>query len=144
MTYLEPIWYPIALKERGVLEGYGDANNPVVQQYYRDAGHPEIRHDSVPWCAAFVGAMLHRAGIKPSGSLMARSYLQWGQRLERPKKGCITIISRGASTWTGHVFFWVQPGYGLGGNQRDKVSIAPYNPARTLGYRWPIDYRREI
>jgi hypothetical protein len=35
-----------------VTEALGTANNPAVQAYYRDAGHPEVTHDSVPWCAA--------------------------------------------------------------------------------------------
>lgn len=64
-----PRWYELALGERGVKEAPGAADNPVVQAYYKDAGHPEVKHDSVPWCAAFVGAMLARSGIKPSGSL---------------------------------------------------------------------------
>ena len=72
-----PRWYELALSERGVKEGPGEADNPVVRAYYKDAGHPEVKHDSVPWCAAFVGAMLTRSGIKPSGSLAARSYLAW-------------------------------------------------------------------
>jgi hypothetical protein len=45
-----------------VKEWPADSDKPVVQAYYKDAGHPEVRHDSVPWCAAFVSAMLARAG----------------------------------------------------------------------------------
>lgn len=47
-----PRWYGLALAKRRVTEALGTANNPAVQAYYRDAGHPEVTHDSVPWCAA--------------------------------------------------------------------------------------------
>ena len=138
----QPEWFALALAERGVKEAPGSANNPVVQAYYRDAGHPETRHDSVPWCAAFVGAMLARVGLQPSGSLAARSYLKWGRQLERPHAGCIVVLKRGNSSWQGHVAFFVrEEGRGLvclGGNQTDRVSFATYPKARVLGYRWPV------
>mgnify|MGYP003498752797 FL=1 len=136
-----PNWYELALAERGVKEAPGEANNPVVQAYYKDAGHPEVRHDKVPWCAAFVGAMLKRAGIKPSGSLAALSYLDWGKKLSEPKQGCVVIMRRGNSSWQGHVAFYEKDAgvriVCLGGNQSDRVSFASYPKSKVLGYRWP-------
>jgi len=132
-----PLWYALALQERGVVEGPGPKDNPRVQAYYRDAGFPGVKHDSVPWCAAFVGAMLKRANERPSGSLLARSYLKWGEVLRQPKIGCIVIMQRGNSTFLGHVAFYAGPGLILGGNQSDKVSIAGFDPRSVLGYRWP-------
>jgi uncharacterized protein (TIGR02594 family) len=137
MTYIMPLWYELALNERGVVEGPGPRDNPRVQKYYADAGFPEVKHDSVPWCAAFVGAMLKRANERPSGSLLARSYLKWGDVLRKPKQGCIVVLARGNSTFLGHVAFYVRPGCILGGNQSDKVSIAPFDSRKVLGYRWP-------
>lgn len=138
MVEVDPIpWYTLALKERGVLEAPGGKDNPKVVAYYRDAGFPSVKHDAVPWCAAFVGAMLKRAGIKPSGSLLARSYLNWGKKISSPVKGCVVVLQRGSSTFLGHVCFYVSPGMGLGGNQSDRVSIAPFNAKRILGYRMP-------
>jgi uncharacterized protein (TIGR02594 family) len=138
-----PKWYELALAERGVKEAPGTTNNPVVQAYYRDAGHPEIKHDSVPWCAAFVGAMLKRAKLKPSGSLAARSYLGWGKQLKQPKQGAIVVFKRGNSSWQEHVaFFDREEGARLicfGGNQSDRVCFAPYPKSRLLGFRWPSD-----
>lgn len=133
----QPYWFVLALQERGIIEGPGATDNPKVQAYYRDSGFPQIKHDATPWCAAFVGAMLKRAGIKPSGSLLARSYLAWGRGLSFPRVGCIVVLQRGKSSFLGHVTFYAGPGYGLGGNQRDMVSIAPFDPTRVLGYRWP-------
>lgn len=137
-----PIWYELALHERGVKESAGAADNPAVQAYYKDAGHPEVKHDSVPWCAAFVGAMLARSGIKPSGSLSARSYLDWGTKLAAPRQGCIVVLKRGKG-WQGHVTFFDREENGLlvclGGNQSDSVGFAAYRKALVLGLRWPAD-----
>jgi uncharacterized protein (TIGR02594 family) len=138
-----PKWYELALAERGVKEAAGPADNPTVQGYYRDAGHPEVKHDAVPWCAAFVGAMLARAGIKPSGELAARSYLSWGRKLAAPRRGCVVVLRRGGSSWQGHVtFFEREEGAKLvclGGNQSDSVCFATYPKSKVLGYRWPTD-----
>ena len=135
-------WYALALAERGVKEAPGAADNSTVRAYYRDAGHPEVKHDSVPWCAAFVGAMLARCGIKPSGSLAARSYLNWGLKLAAPRQGCIVVLKRGRG-WQGHVTFFDREENRLyvclGGNQSDKVCFATYRKSLVLGLRWPAD-----
>ena len=135
-----PRWYELALAERGVKEAPGASDNPAVQAYYKDAGHPEVKHDFVPWCAAFVGAMLARADIKPSGSLAARSYLTWGIKLDVPRQGCIVVLKRGKG-WQGHVTFFDREESGLyvclGGNQSDKVCFATYRKSLIMGLRWP-------
>jgi uncharacterized protein (TIGR02594 family) len=132
--------YELALKEIGTVE-WKDGSNPKVVAYFRDAGHPVVVDDATAWCAAFVGAMLKRAGIKPSGSLLARSYLKWGQEvpIAQAKRGDIGIIPRGDSTWQGHVFFIdrIVGGrvYALGGNQSDSVNVTTYPAASLLGVR---------
>ena len=130
----------LAIAEIGTVE-WAKGSNPKVVAYYRDAGHPEIVDDEVAWCAAFVGAMLKRAGIKPSGSLAARSYLQWGSAvpIAQIKRGDIGVIPRGNSSWQGHVFF-IESVKGsnviaVGGNQRDSVSRATYPISVLLGVR---------
>lgn len=137
----EPKWLTLARAELGVKEGAGAANNPRVVRYYDDAGHPEVDHDDVAWCAAFVGAMLKRAGLPHSGSLAARSYLTWGKAVTKPYPGCVAVFKRGKG-WQGHVcFFLSQSAKGiqvLGGNQGDAVSIMWMSPADLLGYREPV------
>lgn len=137
----EPKWLTLARAELGVREGAGAANNPRVLAYYKDAGHEEVDHDDVAWCAAFVGAMLHRAGLPTSGSLAARSYLTWGKGISKPYPGCIAVFKRGKS-WQGHVAFYLSQGEAgiqvLGGNQGDAVSIMRMKPSDLLGYREPV------
>jgi uncharacterized protein (TIGR02594 family) len=137
----EPKWLTLARAELGVREGAGAANSPTVLKYYEDAGHPEVDHDDVAWCAAFVGAMLHRAGLPHSGSLAARSYLTWGKAVAKPYPGCVAVFKRGTG-WQGHVAFYLSQGSKgitiLGGNQGDAVSIMTMKPSDLLGYREPV------
>jgi len=132
-------WYDLAVKELWTQEFAGAMNNPTIVRYYADATG-QRQPDSVPWCAAFVGAMLERAGYRGSRSLAARSYLRWGQKLVTPRLGCIVVLQRGES-WQGHVGFFVRKDANnlllLGGNQRNRVSYEPYGLNRLLGYRWP-------
>ncbi|MBK8086018.1 MAG: hypothetical protein IPK28_20525 [Devosia sp.] len=72
---------------------------------YAEAGFAGIKAASVAWCAAFKGAMLRRAGYQGSGSLAARSYLDYGEVIEpnNAKRGDIAIFKRGTAggraTW---------------------------------------------
>jgi uncharacterized protein (TIGR02594 family) len=137
----QPTWLDHAWADLGVLERSGDANNPRVLAYYRDSGHPDIRSEEVAWCAAFVGACLARASVKPTGSLMARSYLDWGVAVDAPRLGAIAILSRGDDPSLGHVGFVVGINGNqlllLGGNQSDAVRIEAFTTDRLLGLRWP-------
>lgn len=135
-------WLDLARSEIGTHEIAGSADNPRVMAYYRDAGHPEIDHDETPWCAAFVGAMLKRAGYPHTGSLAARSYCTYGTRLEKPAPGCIMVMTRGGNSWEGHVAFYLEDAGAnirvLGGNQRDAVNVAEYPKSKVIAYRMPV------
>lgn len=133
--------YDLAFKEIGTYE-WAEGSNPKVVQYYADSGNAGIKDDSVAWCAAFVGAMLKRAGYKGTGSLAARSYLKWGESIaERDIQiGDVIVLARGNSTWQGHVFFAAgkpRNGFidGLGGNQQDAVNIQRHRLTKFLGAR---------
>lgn len=132
----------LAVKEIGVKE-WKDGENPVILAYFKDAGHPQIVDDETAWCAAFVGAMLKRLGLKPTGSLLARSYLNYGTPVEYKDvlPGDIFIKPRGNSTWQGHVAIVLRKKGAfvecVGGNQKNQVSIATYNASSALGFRRP-------
>lgn len=133
-------WMDAAWSHVGVRETKGKAATPAIVAMYADAGHAEITSDEVPWCAAFVGSCLKGAGLPNTGSLLARSYLDYGTKLEDPRVGCIAVFKRGAPP-SGHVAFVTGWGAGhvrvIGGNQGDAVSEANYREADVLGYRWP-------
>jgi uncharacterized protein (TIGR02594 family) len=113
-----------------------------VLHYYERAGHGEIHDDDVPWCAAFVGAMLADVGIKGSHSLAARSYETWGVSLQTPIYGCVGVKKRrGGAVWQGHVGFVVAASadriWLLAGNQGDAVSVASFPREDFTAFRWP-------
>lgn len=137
----EPVWLRRAKQEIGVKEIPGPKHSARVLSYWELSKLP-FRDDETPWCAGFVGAMLEDVGIKSTRSGMARSYATWGQPCG-PVPGAIVVFWRGSKTGTaGHIGFVVgkdQAGniMTLGGNQGNAVTIAPFSPARVLGYRWP-------
>ncbi len=134
-------WYKLAQDEEGTKEIRGAKHNPKVVKYFAEAGFAGIKDDETAWCAAFANAMLERAGYAGSKSLAARSFLNWGKKLKRPKMGCIVVFKRGNSSWQGHVGFYAGENkthiYVLGGNQRNMVNVSRYPKSKFLGYRWP-------
>ena len=133
--------FEIARGYIGTTEGPGLEDNPTIMAMYASVGHEWVEHDSVAWCAAFVGHCLERAGIRSTRRLTARSYLDWGVPVEiaDAQTGDIAVIPRGTSSWQGHVFFidriegpWV---WGLGGNQNDAVNVKRYPVSKLLGVR---------
>lgn len=134
-------WLDLARQQLGVHEVAGAASSGVVQAYFQTAAGAKYA-DSVPWCAAFVGAMLEAAGYRGTGSLMARSYLTWGTELKAPRVGAVVVFKRGTPP-AGHVGFITGVDGPtikcLGGNQGNAVSIASYARSSVLGYRWPSE-----
>jgi uncharacterized protein (TIGR02594 family) len=134
--------YELAKQDDGTWE-WSDGHNPKVLQYFKDVGHAWVKDDETAWCAAFVGAMLKRAGSAHTGKLNARSYLDWGEEVEHldeAAEGDIAVFWRGSpDSWQGHVGFYVRHDetyvYVLGGNQGNQVNIRPYKRDRLLGIR---------
>lgn len=132
--------FELARAEIGTVE-WRDGHNPKVVAYFRDSGNAGVKDDETAWCAAFVGAMLRRAGISGTGKLNARSYLDWGIPVDRKdaQPGDVVIFKRGNSSWQGHVAFFVKDRGKLidvlGGNQSNAVNIKGYQAAALLGIR---------
>lgn len=75
-------WITEARKHIGQMEIKGPRHNPLIIQFWKDIKRGGIKDDETPWCAAFVGAMLERSGIKSTRFESAKSYLNWGFRLK--------------------------------------------------------------
>lgn len=132
-------WLEEAEKHMGLRETKGPAHSATILQFWKDIKRGGIKDDETPWCAAFAGAMLERAGIKSSRFESARSYETWGQPLKDPIRGCVVVFSRQGG---GHVGFVVgQDKAGnllvLGGNQGDEVNVRAFPRSRATAYRWP-------
>lgn len=137
----EPFWLTEARKYIGQKEIAGRRHNPFILKWWTLIRAP-FTDDETPWCAGFVGGILESVGIRSSRSAAARSYLNWGDKLDEPVEGCIVVFSRPGAPGSGHVGFVIGRDQNgnllvLGGNQGDAVSIKPFDPDRVLGYRWP-------
>lgn len=141
---IEPPWLEEAHKYLGLKEIPGVRNEPLILKMWRLIGIFGVADDETPWCAAFVGSMLETVGIKSTKSGLAKSYLDWGVKLEFPIIGCIVVFDRKGGG--GHVGFAVGKDKDgnlmvLGGNQGNMVSIKAFPPKRVpLGYFWPKEY----
>ena len=137
-------WMKAAIKELGEREVTGAQSNPRILEYRKMAGIAIGGEDSVvPWCAIFINAMLASAGVKGSGSAMARSFASSHDfiKLNEPVVGCITVISSSRGPASGHVFEYTgEDGLffqGLGGNQNDEVNISMFPKKKLVGHYWP-------
>lgn len=134
-------WVAEAKKHIGLSEIKGPQHRAEILQFWKDIKRGGIKDDETPWCAAFVGAMLERVGVKSSRFESAKSYLQWGRTLSEPVAGCIVVFTREGG---GHVGFLMGKDKEgnllvLGGNQKDAVNVREFPVARATGYRWPLE-----
>lgn len=143
----ELTWLQIARKYLGTHEKVNGKSNPVLLAMLQEMGNFNQeqkawwKETDTPWCGLFVGHCLGKAGravIKDW--YRAKAWSMSGlTKLKAPAYGCLAVKSRQGG---GHVFFVVGKDakgriLGLGGNQGNTVSIAPFNPADIDGYYWP-------
>ena len=129
--------YKAAQKMVGLSE---HEDNRVLASFFKKSLGKNIDPAETPWCAAFVNAVLNSNGGKGTGSLMARSYLEWGTPTKTPKEGDIVVLQRTGDPTKGHVGFYAGEASNgrikvLGGNQGDSVSVKAFPKAMVLGYR---------
>lgn len=136
---MTPEWISEAQKHIGTKEIPGPKHNSKILNWWKAIKRGGIKSDEIPWCAAFVGGCLEAVGIISSRFESAASYKTWGMGLKTPIYGCVAVFTRNGG---GHVGFVVGLDTRgrlmiLGGNQGDKVSIAPFDRSRVVAYRWP-------
>ena len=92
------------------------------------------------WCADFVNFILRRTGHPATNSRAAKSFLEYGKRIDSPRVGAIVVLTRGKNG--GHVGI-VRGTDGAGniivisGNHGNKVWESMYPKNRVLGYVVP-------
>ena len=135
----KPSWLSKAESYVGLKEISGPKNNATVVDFWKKIHLNSISNDEVPWCAAFVGAVLEEDGITSSRSGLAKSYLRWGVPLNTPVLGCIVVFTRKGGGHVGFVEGIDKNGniYVLGGNQSDAVNVKLFKTTNVVGYRWP-------
>jgi len=130
-----------------VREFPGDADNPRIVQYNKSTTLPfgMRNNDETAWCSSFVNWCMMKADIKRTKSALARSWENWGDKLNVPRHGCVVVLKRGDPP-KGHVGFFLEKDGSkivlLGGNQGDAVSVREFDEGNLLSYRWPKDSDR--
>lgn len=140
-TLHSPPWLAVAQAELGVEAHPPGSSNPRITAYHAGtniAGYD----DKASWCSSFIHWCFGQCGVTGTGSALARSWLDWGQALERPAPGCVVVLWRESpESWKGHVGYYLrddgQDVVLLGGNQLGAVREHRYSRTTVLAYRWP-------
>ena len=91
------------------------------------------------WCADFINFILRRTGHTTTNSRAAKSFLDYGKRIDSPRVGAIVVLARGNG---GHVgIVRGTDGNGnpivISGNHGNKVWESTYPKSRVIGYVIP-------
>lgn len=134
----EPKYLTIARQHIGLKELTGKNDHPIIESWWDKFKAKWLYKQA--WCGLFVAHCLKEAGHDiPKHWYRAKAYLDYGVKIDSPCVGCIVVFERVGG---GHVGFIIGKDYAgrllvLGGNQNNKVSIAPFNMSRVAGYRVP-------
>jgi len=144
-------WMVIACAELGIheLSTPGMDSERIID--YHSKTSLKAKTDEVPWCSSFVNWVMVSSGIRGTNNAAAKSWMDWGNKLEIQAYGAIVVIKKkggGSDAATGsssgfHVAFFVEgtPTHIklLGGNQGDKVKYSsfPLSKYEVKAIRWP-------
>lgn len=135
----EPKWVEEARKHIGITEIPGPKTSAVIGSWLHRL-RAWWADDETPWCGVFVAACVDAAGLPlPKNWMRAKAWAEWGSRLSSPVPGCIVVFERQGGGHVGFVVGRTAQGHlmVLGGNQGNKVSIAPFDTGRVVAYVWP-------
>lgn len=133
-------WIAFAKSKLGLHEIVGVKNNPEIVQWVHELGGT-WNDDETPWCGVFVSKSLTMGNRAiPKTFAWAKSYLDYGTRLNKPCYGAVGVMGRAGGG--GHVTFIVGQTHDgqlvcLGGNQGNQVCLAKYPVSRFLGFVFP-------
>jgi len=143
---MDPPWLKVALDEfkAGVKEVPGPGVNQRIVEYLKTTTlePAAAENDQTHWCSGFVNWCFKQCEIEGTGSPAAKSWLGFGAKLTKPRKGCVVVFDRPPDPLSGHVAFYIgevgnESIAVLGGNQGDAISIDTYPRKRLRGFRWP-------
>lgn len=116
----------------------------TLKQQLSQANRTSVDPAHIPWCAAWANLVLSESGMETTGSLLARSFLNWGKPVHGvPSIGDVVVMRRGRNKSQGHVgFFYAFVDLNgtkmvavLGGNQGKEVRISYYPITKVIAYR---------
>lgn len=134
-------WVRIARKDIGATESLGPNDSPLIRKIWAKFRGSWLLGQ--PWCGGAMAYWMEQCGITyPKAYYRAKDWLKWGRTVAYPCVGCVVVFSRKGG---GHVAIVVGKDERgrlmcLGGNQGNKVCIAPFGTILVAGYRMPSEY----
>lgn len=160
MQYIHTTLYDFAQRDLGLTEIAGSEDNPLVMAMLKLTGDGTFNgwpeNDEVPWCSGAMNFWCRYLSLPRSGSLQARSWLGVGRVItldECKAANDIVILRRGSGDGSKPADFMYDDGtyppghvtifsrceddlvWGLGGNQSNRICVAPYPIDRVIGCR---------
>lgn len=136
---MKPEWLAYGERFVGLREIPGAPTDPVIAGWLKTL-RAWWNDDETPWCGTACAAWFDAVGIAiPKAWYRAKGWLDWGQKLTGPTLGAVVVFERQGGGHVGIIAGIDTRGnlMVLGGNQGNKVSIAPFERSRVIGYRWP-------
>jgi len=120
----------------GSSSGFGSSN--VVAEARRYIGGNPTDRGSL-WCARFMNMVLQHSGYRGTGSDMANSFANYGQRVSGPQVGAIAVMGRRGGGHVGVVSGIDASGNPIvvSGNNGNRVREAPVSRGRIYAYVLP-------
>lgn len=119
--------------------GSGFSSSNVVAEARRYIGSNPTGRSRL-WCARFMNMVLQRSGHQGTGSDMARSFSNYGQRISGPQVGAIAVMSRGRRGGHVGVVSGIDPNGNpiiVSGNHGRRVAESVYSRGRIYAYVMP-------
>lgn len=146
----DPPWLIAAFRDLGLREVPGPRSSPRICEMYSAAGHPapeKLDDSKWSWCSAAMNAWFVESGLKGTGSLMGRSWLKRGNKLNSSKRlprGALLVFKYDDNPSHGHICCLLQDNGDrlrvIGANQGNAVSVMSWPRDKMIGAVWPSDY----
>jgi uncharacterized protein (TIGR02594 family) len=116
----------------------GFSSSNVVSEARRYLGGNPTGRGSL-WCARFMNLVLQHSGYKGTGSDMASSFANYGQRISGPQVGAIAVMGRRGGGHVGIITGIDASGNPImiSGNNGNRVREAPISRGRIYAYVMP-------
>ncbi|MBR1275104.1 TIGR02594 family protein [Bradyrhizobium sp. AUGA SZCCT0283] len=122
----------------GAMASSFTSSNVVAEARRYLGGNPTGRGSL--WCARFMNMVLQHSGYRGTGSDMANSFANYGQRISGPQVGAIAVMSRGRRGGHVGIITGIDASGNpimISGNNGNRVREAPVSRGRIYAYVMP-------
>jgi uncharacterized protein (TIGR02594 family) len=141
-------WMTMATSQLGETEIYGPIDNSQIVEYH-STSYLHFDNDEAAWCSSFANWNMREIGIigtEGAENALAKSWINWGNKITEPVYGAIGVVITGNSYHVG--FVAGQNPYGniilLGGNQGnvDQVKYSPFKRSDYVYFGYPTGFNK--